>query len=179
MPLGMLASQHPGCYTPNSSGMGAILHNQAGDLHSPSLTWKMTPPSRPSAGLKTNSSLGQFDSQCIAPQHVQTIPDAQQPIYAPSDFTFQGWDHEKLDKFENDPIFDNFLFDPAPYPTVPPAAVANDWRPETIPREPGRSPGERSVWKYFVMQFTSLLICIQAPLSCSFANPDRYGQVRR
>lgn len=144
MPFDMLASQHPGCYTPDSRGMGAILHNQAGNLHSPSISWKMTPSSHTSAASNNiHSSLNHLDLQCIAPSDVQTIPDVQPPKFAPTELTSQDWEHRKTHQFENNPIFDNFLFDSAPYPTVAPMVPADAPRPEADPREPARPRGER------------------------------------
>ncbi|CAI7572540.1 unnamed protein product [Penicillium pancosmium] len=145
MPLGFLASQHPGCYTPKSSGMGAILHNQAGNLHSPSLYLRANPLSRTHAVPNTQPGLDQFGMQYTAPHNFQTIPDIQQPTCAPTEFTHQDWDHGALEKFETDPTFDNFSFDSALAaldPTINLAAVTEDSAPEAIPNELSLSQSE-------------------------------------
>jgi hypothetical protein len=182
LPLGLLASQHPGCYTPKSSGMGAILHNQAGNLHSPSLYLTANPLSRKRAVPNTHSGLNEFGMQYTAPHNVQTIPDIQQPTYAPTEFTHKDWDHGALDKFGTDPTFDNFSFDSALAeldPTINLATVTEDSAPEAIPNELAHSQGKKLVLKSSIMRLITFLIRLQFPLPCSSANPDRYGKVRR
>ncbi|CAG8353511.1 unnamed protein product [Penicillium salamii] len=79
------ANQHPGFYTPNSGGMGAIFHNQAGDLHTPTGMY-LTP------GPQHQHSHG------VGPFHPQLMPNlmpeinsyADQASYAPS--AFINWD---------------------------------------------------------------------------------------
>lgn len=81
-----LAGQHPGLYTPNSGGMGAIFHNQAGDLHT-----------TPTVGLNVVNSLSvanpiqssqpsmdQFNPQYFAQQMPEMSGYAQAASYAPS-----------------------------------------------------------------------------------------------
>lgn len=91
MPLMSLASQHPGFYTPNSGGMGAIWHPQAGDLHTPTVGLNMIPPlslSNPAVGAQPNSQAGieQFNQQYLA-QHMPDMNSyVQQASYAPSAF---------------------------------------------------------------------------------------------
>lgn len=182
LPLGLLASQHPGCYTPKSSGMGAILHNQAGNLHSPSLYLTANPLSRTHAVPNTQSGLNQFDMQYTAPHNFQTIPDIQRPTYAPIESTYQGWDHGVLDKFETDPTFDDFSFDSALAaldPTINLATVTEDSAPEATLNEMSHSQGKKLVLKSSFMRLITLLIRLQFPLPCSSASPDRYGKVRR
>ncbi|OJJ51602.1 hypothetical protein ASPZODRAFT_12416 [Penicilliopsis zonata CBS 506.65] len=92
-----LANQVPGYYTPNSGGLGAVFHSQAGDLHTPTLGLNMmTPLSLPHhvPSVSSNHSHGaghmglenHFSPQ-FAQQPFQNInPFAQQPSYAPSAF---------------------------------------------------------------------------------------------
>ncbi|KAJ5995445.1 hypothetical protein N7481_002422 [Penicillium waksmanii] len=160
MPPGLLASQHPGCYTPKSSGMGAILHNQAGDLHSPSLYLTANPSSRIHAVPNTQPGRNQFGMQYTAPHDVQTIPGVQQPTYAPTEFTYQNWDHGILDKFETYPTFDNLSIDSALAaldPTINLAAPTEDSPPEAIPNELPHSQGERLRYHVALRTRTSMV----------------------
>jgi hypothetical protein len=88
MPMMSLASQYPGFYTPNSGGMGAIFHNQAGDLHTPTVGMNMITPLSLSNPLpaQTTQGLDQFNPQYLG-QHVPEInPYVQPASYAPSAF---------------------------------------------------------------------------------------------
>ncbi|KAJ5106860.1 hypothetical protein N7456_003535 [Penicillium angulare] len=113
-PLGFLASQHPGCYTPRSREMGAIFHNQAGSLHSPSFKKFMMPLAlHTNAGIDNSLDLGRVDAQCIAPQIVQVVPDIQQPTYDLRAFTHQNLVHGPMNEQEfRSTAFDLFGFDP-------------------------------------------------------------------
>lgn len=92
MTMMSLAGQHPGFYTPNSGGMGAIFHNQAGDLHTPTAGLNMITPlslSNPIPISQNNapSTINHFNQQYLA----QHMPDMnpyvqQQPTFAPSAF---------------------------------------------------------------------------------------------
>jgi hypothetical protein len=92
-----LAAQHPGFYTPNSGGMGAIFHNQAGDLHTPTLGLNsMTPLSLPlsTAGVPPNlpGTMGPYNPQLFAHQMPQMnmYAQTQQQSFAPSTFMRRG-----------------------------------------------------------------------------------------
>lgn len=152
MPLSMLASQHPGCYTPKSNGIGAILHNQAGNLHSPSLDFDSTPLSRMNAVANFQPVFDQFDTQYIAPQMTQSIPDIQQSTnapstYLPNDPTYQDWDHGVTDNFEVDPAFDMFSFEPTANLTTNPAALTTEVPPhEAIHNDQSYTQREKSVF---------------------------------
>ncbi|KAJ6115898.1 hypothetical protein N7523_006315 [Penicillium sp. IBT 18751x] len=90
MPMMPLASQYPGFYTPNSGGMGAIFHSQAGDLHTPTVGMNMITPLSLSNSMSVQHSQGQgldhFNQQYLG-QHVPEInPYVQPASYAPSAF---------------------------------------------------------------------------------------------
>lgn len=104
--------------------MGAILHNQAGNLHSPSLDNLITtPPSRTDAVANNRTSLDPPSAQCIAPQIVQANPDIQQSTYAPSAFTYQDLDHGLMNESGFDSAtFDMYSFDSAANPEANPVA---------------------------------------------------------
>lgn len=103
MPLMSLASQHPGFYTPNSGGMGAIFHNQAGDLHTPTLGMNMITPlslSNPAVGAQPNHQPGmeQFNQQYLA-QHMSEMGSYVQPAsYAPSAFMHRESGFDAMDE---------------------------------------------------------------------------------
>lgn len=93
MTMMSLAGQHPGFYTPNSGGMGAIFHNQAGDLHTPTAGLNMSTPLSlsnpiPIGQHNAPSAVNHFNQQYLA----QNMPDMnpyvqqQQPTFAPSAF---------------------------------------------------------------------------------------------
>lgn len=86
-----LAPRHPGIFTPNSGGVGAIYHSQAGDLHAPTLGLNTITPlslSIPMANAPQPNGFGQFNPQ--SQYFSQNIPDmnpyAQQASFAPSAF---------------------------------------------------------------------------------------------
>ncbi|KAJ5211696.1 uncharacterized protein N7498_003342 [Penicillium cinerascens] len=88
MPMMPLASQYPGFYTPNSGGMGAIFHNQAGDLHTPTAGMNMITPlslSNPMPAPPNQASIDQFNQQYLG-QSVEMNPFVQPASYAPSAF---------------------------------------------------------------------------------------------
>ncbi|EPS29934.1 hypothetical protein POX_b03048 [Penicillium oxalicum] len=86
-----LAGQHPGFFTPNSGGMGAIFHNQAGDLHTPTAGLNMITPlslshSMPMGQHHGPPTINHFNQQYLA-QHVPDMhPYVQQQTFAPSAF---------------------------------------------------------------------------------------------
>ncbi|OQE28690.1 hypothetical protein PENSTE_c003G04050 [Penicillium steckii] len=87
------AGQHPGFYTPNSGGMGAVFHNQAGDLHTPTAGLNMITPlslANPMSGSQPNGHPVHLDHQFnphFLPSHMPDInPYMQQASYAPSAF---------------------------------------------------------------------------------------------
>lgn len=91
--MSSFAGQHPGFYTPNSGGMGAVFHNQAGDLHTPTEGLRMMTPlslsnamSGPPPGHRVHLDQ-QFNPQYLANNHLPDInPYIQQGSFAPSEF---------------------------------------------------------------------------------------------
>ncbi|KAL4913663.1 CP2 transcription factor-domain-containing protein [Aspergillus aurantiobrunneus] len=110
---------YPGCYTPRSGGTGTILHNQAGNLHSPSIGSGMTPFLRMNGVSNNQPSVGQFDGQYIAP-HADR--GTKQPTYAPTELTSDGLGLNALDRMAVDSTLDLFSSYPPADPTVRPAA---------------------------------------------------------
>lgn len=91
MTMMSLAGQHPGFYTPNSGGMGAIFHNQAGDLHTPTAGLNMiTPLSLPNpipiGQHNPPSTINHFNQQYLAQHMPDMNPYVQQQTFAPSAF---------------------------------------------------------------------------------------------
>ncbi|KAJ5601639.1 hypothetical protein N7510_011173 [Penicillium lagena] len=88
------AGQHPGFYTPNSGGMGAMWRSQAGDLHTPTLGLNsMTPLSLPIAVSNPQNALGHYNPQLFAQQMpgINMYAQAQQQSsFAPSAFMHRG-----------------------------------------------------------------------------------------
>lgn len=104
MPEMSLASQHPGFYTPNSGGMGAIFHSQAGDLHTPTLGLNMITPlslANPMPGGPANHQqpgMDHFNPQYLA-QHMPEMDSyAQQASYAPSAFMHRDSAFDAMDE---------------------------------------------------------------------------------
>lgn len=92
--MSSFAGQHPGFYTPNSGGMGAVFHNQAGDLHTPTAGLNMITPlslanpmpgSHPSNGHPVHLDQ-QFNPHYLPPHMPDINPYMQQASYAPSAF---------------------------------------------------------------------------------------------
>lgn len=108
MPMKALASQYPHFYTPVSGGMGAIFHNQAGDLHTPRMQmgnvdpmslWNSDPITH---SIPAGNYLDQFDSRFT--QHLPTTsPFADQISHAPSAIKHIGPIHDSMDKFGDRP----------------------------------------------------------------------------
>lgn len=88
VPMMPLASQYPGFYTPNSGGMGAIFHNQAGDLHTPTVGLNMITPLSLSNSIpaQPNQGLDQFSQQYLGQPVPEINPYVQPASYAPSAF---------------------------------------------------------------------------------------------
>lgn len=90
--MSSFAGQHPGFYTPNSAGMGAVFHNQAGDLHTPTAGLNMVTPISMSNAIP-GSQHGhpahldqQFNHQYLSQHLPEMNPYIQQASYAPSAF---------------------------------------------------------------------------------------------
>jgi hypothetical protein len=108
MPMKALASQYPDFYTPVSGGMGAIFHNQAGDLHTPRMQmdnvntmslWNSDPITH---SILAGNYLDQLDSRFT--QHLPTTsPFADQISHAPSAIKHIGSIHDSMDRFGDRP----------------------------------------------------------------------------
>lgn len=88
--MASLAGQNSGLFTPNSGGLGAIFHNQAGDLHTPTLGINMMTPLSLSNHIAPQQahpqSLDHFNSQFLSHNMPDVNPYLQQPSFAPSAF---------------------------------------------------------------------------------------------
>ncbi|KAJ6143368.1 hypothetical protein N7471_002821 [Penicillium samsonianum] len=92
-----LANQHSGFYTPTSSGMGAMFHNQAGDLHTPTGMHLMTPlAGMPAIQNHHSNGFEPFHPQFINPVHGMN-QYTQQPSYAPSAFMHRDTGYDAMD----------------------------------------------------------------------------------
>jgi hypothetical protein len=94
-----LANQPSGFYTPNSGGMGAIFHNQAGDLHTPTGMHTMTPLSlsgMPDTHHPHASAFEPFNPQLLHSMQ-EMNPYSQQPSYAPSAFMHRDSGYDAMD----------------------------------------------------------------------------------
>lgn len=118
MPMMSLAGQHPGFYTPNSGGMGAIYHSQAGDLHTPTLGMNMITPlslanPMPDPTNQQQPGLDHFNQQYLA----QHIPDmnsyVQQASYAPSAFMHRESAFDAMDESVDDSSLNGIPVDQA------------------------------------------------------------------
>ncbi|KGO72977.1 CP2 transcription factor [Penicillium italicum] len=99
-------NQHTGFYTPNSSGMGAIFHNQAGDLHTPTGMHLMTPLAGMPAVHNHHSNVFEpFHPQFINPVHDMSLY-TQQPSYAPSAFMHRDTGYDAMDDTLDDSLND-------------------------------------------------------------------------
>ncbi|KAL4897055.1 CP2 transcription factor-domain-containing protein [Aspergillus ambiguus] len=87
-------NQPNGYYTPNSGGLGAMFHSQAGDLHTPMGMQMMTPLSLPQqiAGATVNAdvaglpTMDHFNNSFMGQPFQNPQPFAQQPSFAPAPF---------------------------------------------------------------------------------------------
>lgn len=92
--------------------MGAVLHNQAGILHSPGLEKLMMTPYEGKGSFVNNpKSLGQPGSHFLSPQTVQVNPDTQQSTHAPNAFAYQDLQHGLKSESGVGSTFDMFLSD--------------------------------------------------------------------
>ncbi|GLA52470.1 hypothetical protein AnigIFM63604_009332 [Aspergillus niger] len=97
--------QPHGYYTPNSGGLGAVYHSQAGDLHTPGMGMSMiTPLSLPqqisAATINPGTAalgLDHFDQQYIPPHFHNPQPFAQQPAFAPGAFVQSDAGYDAMD----------------------------------------------------------------------------------
>ena len=99
-----IAGQHPGFFTPNSGGMGAIFHNQAGDLHTPNLGLNMITPlslSNPISQGQSNGNgqptMNYVNWQYLGQHMPETNPCLQQQSFAPSALTHRD-PYEPMDE---------------------------------------------------------------------------------
>ncbi|KAJ5174440.1 uncharacterized protein N7482_000317 [Penicillium canariense] len=97
-----LAGQHPGFFTPNSGGMGAIFHNQAGDLHTPTMGLNMITPLSLSNSISQGqpngqSTLDHFNQQYLGQHMPDMNPYVQQQSFAPSAFMHRD-SYEPMDE---------------------------------------------------------------------------------
>ncbi|KAJ5100758.1 hypothetical protein N7456_006810 [Penicillium angulare] len=185
-PLDFLASQHPGCYTPRSRELGAIFHNQSGNLHSPSFKKLLTPLDlHMNAGINNSLDLGRPDAQCIAPQIVQAVPDIQQPTYDLSTSTHQNLVHGPMNEQESrSTAFDLFGFDPPANLGIISVAnsAANTNTPSQVSPHNVTSldfPYPQGKRKLFLPHYTrspSRLTRNQISLPYRLANTNRHGQ---
>ncbi|PYH93290.1 hypothetical protein BO71DRAFT_431129 [Aspergillus ellipticus CBS 707.79] len=98
--------QPPGYYTPNSGGLGAVYHSQAGDLHTPNMNMSMmTPLSLPqqisAATINADAvtmGLEQFDQHYLPPHFNNPHPFAQQASFAPSAFMQSDTGYDAMDE---------------------------------------------------------------------------------
>ncbi|KAJ5924512.1 hypothetical protein N7466_008699 [Penicillium verhagenii] len=102
-----MANQHPGFYTPNSGGLGAIFHSQAGDLHTPTAgLHTMTPLSltNPITGPhQHHPGMSHFSPQYL--QHHHQMPEMNpymQSSYAPSAFMQRDAGYDVMDETVDD-----------------------------------------------------------------------------
>ncbi|KAJ5687689.1 hypothetical protein N7455_006737 [Penicillium solitum] len=92
-----LVNQHAGFYTPTSSGMGAVFHNQAGDLHTPTGMHLMTPlGGMPAIHNHHSNGFEPFHPQFMNPVHDMN-QYTQQPSYAPSAFMHRDTAYDAMD----------------------------------------------------------------------------------
>ncbi|KAJ5793062.1 uncharacterized protein N7503_009040 [Penicillium pulvis] len=110
-----MANQHPGFYTPNSGGMGAIFHSQAGDLHTPTAgLHTMTPLSlsNPITGPQQHPVMGHFSPQYLGHQMPEMNPYLQ-ASYAPSAFMQRDPGYDVMDETVDDSSVNGIPLDQA------------------------------------------------------------------
>ncbi|KAJ5760943.1 hypothetical protein N7520_008099 [Penicillium odoratum] len=102
-----MANQHPGFYTPNSGGMGAIFHSQAGDLHTPTAgLHTMTPlsltnPIGAHQQHQHHPAMSHFSPQFLGHQMPEMNPYLQ-ASYAPSAFMQRDAGYDVMDETVDD-----------------------------------------------------------------------------
>jgi hypothetical protein len=100
------ANQHTSFYAPTSSGMGAMFHNQAGDLHTPTGMHLMTPLSgMPAVHNHHSVSFEPFHPQFMNPMNDMN-PYTQQPSYAPSAFMHRDSGYDAMDDILDESLND-------------------------------------------------------------------------
>ncbi|KAJ5749050.1 uncharacterized protein N7511_010746 [Penicillium nucicola] len=113
---------HSGLYTPNSGGLGAIYHNQAGDLHTPTGMHMMTPLSlaNPMHGSHhhPNNGFEPFNPHFLASMpdinpYAQHAQHAQQASYAPSAFMHRNSNYNAMDEAVDDSSVNDMNMDSA------------------------------------------------------------------
>lgn len=105
-----LGPQHPGFYTPNSGGMGAVFHNQAGDLHTPTIgLHNMTPlsltnsvPQAPQQHHHHQPGMDHFNPHYLGQQMPEMNSYMQQPSFAPSAFMQRDAGYDVMDESLDD-----------------------------------------------------------------------------
>ncbi|KOC10406.1 CP2 transcription factor [Aspergillus flavus AF70] len=97
-------TQPHGYYTPNSGGLSAVFHSQAGDLHTPMGMNMITPLTLPqqlaSATINADTTamgLDQFNQPYIAPHFQNPQPFAQQAPFAPT-FVHRDSGYDAMDE---------------------------------------------------------------------------------
>ncbi|CAG8942200.1 unnamed protein product [Penicillium salamii] len=93
-----IANQHSGFYTPNSGGMGAIFHNQAGDLHTPTGMHLITPLSL--SGFPPGHHPHATGFEPFNPHFLNAMNDMNQypqQSYAPSAFINRDAGYDAMD----------------------------------------------------------------------------------
>ncbi|KAJ5887961.1 hypothetical protein N7495_008002 [Penicillium taxi] len=87
-----IANQPTGFYTPNSTGLGTIFHNQAGDLHTPTMGLNMMTPlslSNTIQGPQHHEMDHHFNHQYLS----QQMPDMNSYIQQPASFAPSAFMH--------------------------------------------------------------------------------------
>jgi hypothetical protein len=110
-----MANQNPGFYTPNSGGMGAVFHSQAGDLHTPTAgLHTMTPLSlsNPITGPQNHPVMGHFSPQFLGHQMPEMNPYLQ-ASYAPSAFMQRDPGYDVMDETVDDSSVNGIQLDTA------------------------------------------------------------------
>ncbi|KAI9809645.1 MAG: hypothetical protein M1825_000077 [Sarcosagium campestre] len=101
------ANQPPGYYTPTPGGTNTIYHNQAGDLHTPSMgfgagTPLSMPTSETAVSLAASIEMPAFTLHNMHGHHFNSFdPFAQPTSFAPSHFQNQPTDYEPLNASGN------------------------------------------------------------------------------
>ena len=95
------ANQHSDGFTPNLGGyMGGVIHNQAGDVHTPSMAFGLGTPLSISTAENHSHSASAINMQSFHPHLLQSQPFQhshlldQQQSYAPSSFVHQASGYE-------------------------------------------------------------------------------------
>jgi hypothetical protein len=103
------ANQHTSFYAPTLSGMGAMFHNQAGDLHTPTGMHLVTPLSGMQAVYNHHSvSFEPFHPGFMDPVNDMN-PYAQQSSYAPSVFMHRDSGYDSMDDTLDESLNDGYV----------------------------------------------------------------------